>query len=175
MQAPSVVLPEGKVRNISTLYELTGKMAALLALLEDPEIDEQLILDSLESIDYEIDLKAEGYGKIIRTLQGEAEVIGEEIERLSERRRHILAGAERIKRELEGSMILLGKRKVKTPLFSFSIQKNPPSVCLIKDVPKRFLIKQEPKVDKRALIEYLKEHGNTEYAELVQSESLRIR
>lgn len=72
-------------------------------------------------------------------------------------------------------MIALGKTKFKTVLFSFNIQKNPATVNVIGKVPKKFYIPQEPKLDKKALIEYVKEHGNTKYAELTQSESLRIR
>lgn len=35
-------------------------------LLEDPEADEQVILDTMEGIDFEIEEKADGYAKIIR-------------------------------------------------------------------------------------------------------------
>lgn len=35
-------------------------------LLEDPEADEQVILDTMEEIDFEIEEKADGYAKIIR-------------------------------------------------------------------------------------------------------------
>ena len=83
--------------------------------------------------------------------------------------------AERMKRNLEKSMILLNKRKFKTDLFSFNIQKNPASVNIIGKVPEEYLIPLEPRVDKKAIIAYVKEHGNTEFAELTQSESLRIR
>ena len=61
-------------------------------------------------------------------------------------------------------MIFLDKRKFKTALFSFIIQKNPATVNIVGTVPKKFLIPQEPKVDKKAIIEYVKAHGNTKYA-----------
>jgi hypothetical protein len=38
-----------------------------------------------------------------------------------------------------------------------------------------YLIPQEPKVDKKAIIAFVKEHGDTDYAQLIQSESFRIR
>jgi len=42
-------------------------------------------------------------------------------------------------------------------------------------VPGEFLIPQEPKVAIKAMIAFVKEHGNTDFAELTQTESLRIR
>lgn len=46
---------------MASLYELTGQMDYLSQLLEDPEAEEQVILDTTESIDYEIEEKADGY------------------------------------------------------------------------------------------------------------------
>ena len=160
---------------MASLYELTGNMAYLHQLLEDPEADEQVIKDTMESIDYEIEDKADGYAKIIRMLNAEVEAISTEVDRLEARKKAIKNNADRLKEALEQSMIFLNKRKLKTALFSFNIQKNTPSVNITGEVPEQFLIPQEPKVDKRAIIAYIKEHGNTEYAELTQSESLRIR
>ena len=160
---------------MASLYELVGDMAYLHQLLEDPEADEQVIRDTMESIDYEIEDKADGYAKIIRMLNAEVEAISAEVDRLEARRKAIKNNSDRLKQALEQSMIFLNKRKFKTALFSFNIQKNTPSVNITGEVPEQFLIPQEPKVDKRAIIDYVKEHGNTEYAELTQSESLRIR
>ena len=57
----------------------------------------------------------------------------------------------RMKGNLQDSMELTGKRKFKTPLFSFSVQKNPPSLVLdelnTNNIPGEYLIPQEPKVD----------------------------
>lgn len=144
-------------------------------LLEDPEADEQVIKDTMESIDYEIEDKADGYAKIIRMLNAEVEAISAEVDRLEARKKAIKNNSDRLKQALEQSMIFLNKRKFKTALFSFNIQKNTPTVNITGEVPEQFLIPQEPKEDKKAIIDYVKEHGNTEYAELTQSESLRIR
>ena len=144
-------------------------------ILEDPEADEQVIKDTMESIDYEIEDKADGYAKIIRMLNAEVEAISAEVDRLEARKKAIKNNSDRLKQALEQSMIFLNKRKFKTALFSFNIQKNTPTVNITGEVPEQFLIPQEPKEDKKAIIDYVKEHGNTEYAELTQSESLRIR
>ena len=40
---------------MSKLYELTGAFLEVLSMLEDEECDEQCIMDTLESIEYEIE------------------------------------------------------------------------------------------------------------------------
>ena len=160
---------------MATLYELTEQMAYLMQLLEDPDADEQVVLDTMEGIDFEIEEKAEGYAKILRMLDAQVDAITAEVERLTERKKAISNNMTRLKQSLEDSMIRLDKKKFKTALFSFNIQKNPATVNIVGEVPEQYLIPQEPKVDKKAIIAFVKEHGDTEYAQLIQSESLRIR
>ena len=59
---------------MAALYELTGEFLQLMDMLEDEECDEQCIMDTLESIEYEIEDKADGYAKIIKSL--ESNVVG---------------------------------------------------------------------------------------------------
>lgn len=158
-----------------SLYELTGQALALKQMAFDGEVDEQTFKDTMESLQYEIEDKADAYAKIDKMLDSEIKGLASEISRLTARKKALENNQDRLKRNLECSMIALGKTKFKTLLFSFGIQKNPPSVNVTGKVPKRFYIAQEPKLDKKALIDYVKEHGNTKYAELTQSESLRIR
>lgn len=161
---------------MATLYELTGQFLTLLEMAEE-EGDATIIMDTLEAIDGEIEDKADGYAKIIRELTGRAEMIKQEIERLQAKQKVIGNNINHIKGDLERAMINTDKKKFKTDLFSFNIQKNPASVKVISSekVPEQFWKQQEPVLDKKGLIAYLKENGNTEYAELTQSESLRIR
>ena len=55
-----------------TLYNLTNDYMNLLELAEDPDIDEQAFMDTLEGIEGALEDKAEGYAKVIRTLEGDA-------------------------------------------------------------------------------------------------------
>lgn len=74
-------------------------------------------------------------------------------------------------------MLLLDKRKFKTDLFSFNISKNPPSLTISDDtfIPKRFYEEQDPKLDRRGLLNALKSGEEIKGVEVKQSESLRIR
>ena len=160
---------------MSSLYELTGQYMYLMEIAE--EADPDVLRDTIEGIDGEIEDKADNCAKVIRNLEGESKAIGEEIERLNKKKRGIDNSIDSIKKNLERCMIIAGKRKFKTTLFSFGIQKNTPSVS-VKDeskVPAQFWKQQDPKLDRTSLKEFLKENGNTDYAELVQGESLRIR
>ena len=43
---------------MSSIYELTGEYMELMDMLEDEEVDEQTIIDTLEALDGEIKNKA---------------------------------------------------------------------------------------------------------------------
>jgi len=77
---------------------------------------------------------------------------------------------------LQDAMILTGKEKFKTELFSFGIQNNPASVVIDDptSIPAEFLIPQEPKVDKKSIKEFLKDN-DANWCHLEQSRSIRIR
>ena len=160
---------------MSTLYELTSQYQELLDMAE--EADPEVLADTLEGIEGEIEIKADGYAKVIRTLEGDVQSIKSEIDRLTVKKQTMENNVRRIKESLQASMMATGKTKFKTQLFSFGIQKNPESVQLKEGVeaPAQFYKQPEPVLDKTALKNYLKENGAQEYAELVQTESLRIR
>ena len=105
-----------------------------------------------------------------------AGVINEEIERLKARKDVISNNADRVKKYLEKAMIDTGKRKFKTALFGFNIQKNPASVVVDQEdkIPEEYWIKQDPKLDKASLKKWLKDNS-ADFAHLEQSEGLRIR
>jgi len=162
---------------MATLYELTDQMQQLLEMGADPDIDEQTFLDTFEGLEGEIEEKADGYAKVIAELEGDAEALYKEITRLTLKRKTIQNNIERMKRNLASSMVITGKKKFKTDLFSFAIQKNPPSLVIDdpKKVPQMFLIPQDPKIDTASIKEKLKAGEDLDFAHLTQTESLRIR
>ncbi len=161
---------------MATLYELTGQYRELLELAESEELDKQLIADTLEGLDGEIEIKADGYAKVIRELEGKADLLKNEIERLSKRKSAIENNIKSMKEALQNVMFITGKTKFKTDLFNFNIQKNPPRLVIDKpeEIPEEYLIPQEPKINSKAIKDMLKEK-ELPFAHLEQSESLRIR
>ena len=160
-----------------TLYELTNDYMNLLELAEDHDIDEQAFLDTLEGIEGALEDKAEGYAKVIRTLEGDAAACDAEAKRLRNKKQTIERNIDRMKKALQYSMVQTGKTKFKTALFSFGIQKNPASVVIdhAGKVPASYWIPQPPELDKKAIKAYIKENGDVDWAHLEQTESLRIR
>jgi len=163
---------------MSTLYELTNDWIQLLHMLEDGA-DEEVINDTLEGLDYEIEAKADGYAKVIRALEADAAAYKTEIDRMTDRKRTIENNIDRMKKNLQATMELTGKTKFKTDLFSFNVQNNAPSVVIdaenVNDIPIEYLVIQEPKVDKKKIAADIKAGVDLHFAHLEQSRSLRIR
>lgn len=160
---------------MSTLYELTNDYTALLEMAEDA--DEQALRDTLEGIEGAIEDKADGYAKVLRELDKDSAGLDAEIQRLQAKKTAIANAAKRIRNNLQDAMIATGKTKFKTSLFSFGIQKNPPSVVIDDDqeVPIDYLIVADPKPDKKRMLAELKAGKELPFARLKQTESLRIR
>ena len=158
------------------LYEITGEILELLTMAEDLELDQKMIRDTMEGLDFEFEEKAEAYAKVVKTLEMDITGLDTEIQRMTKKKTTIKNNIDRLKRSLEGAMIATGKRKFKTPLFGFGIQKNPPSLNVLDEskIPEEFWIEQQPKLDKKAALAYVKEN-KVDWAELSQTESLRIR
>lgn len=158
-----------------TLYQLQEEYMELLEMAENPDIDEQIITDTMEAIAGEIETKADGYAVVIKELEADARKLKDEEARLNARRRTIENNITTMKSNLQTAMTETGKTKFKTELFSFGIQKNPASVVIDGEVPEEYLIAQEPKVDRKKLLADLKFGKNLEgVAHLEQKESLRI-
>ena len=162
---------------MSSLYELAAEYQILLDLADDPETDMEVFNDTLEGISGEIEDKAENYAKLIKNIESENDGLKWEIERLKLRKERNEKKIESLKSNLQDAMVATGKTKFKTNLFSFGVQKNAPSVVIDdeKAVDKKYLILQDPKIDKKSIKEAINNGEKIEWAHLEQSESLRIR
>lgn len=161
-----------------TLYELTGQFLELLEMAEDEEISTDALKDTMEAVGIEFEEKAENYAKVIKQLEMEADGYKAEVKRMTKKMKVVEANIDRIKKNLEKSMLATGKTKFKTALFSFWIQKNSPSIDLLdeENVPADFRTPQPDKIDKEAILDFLKETNEpVEWATMKQTESLRIR
>lgn len=165
---------------MNSLYELTGFYLQLAEMLDDPIIDQESFQDTMDAISDEIEVKADNYAKIIRNMEESIESIKNEQKRLSERKSTLENNVKRMKDNLQECMIATGKRKFKTDLFSFNIQKNGGALPVILDVPTEalpdFLVQVTEKPDLRAIALYIENSGDTSYAHYGErGESLRIK
>lgn len=164
---------------MSTLYELSEEYLTLLQMLEDTE-DSQIVIDTLEGIEGELEIKAENYAKVMRSIEGDIASIDSEIERLKKRKATMQNNVDSLKKHLQSVMLTTGKTKFKTELFSFNIQKNGGKRPVIWDVPVEEIpddfVKIERKPDNEKIYKFIEELGGCVYAHLGErGESLRIK
>ncbi|MBQ3413967.1 MAG: siphovirus Gp157 family protein [Clostridia bacterium] len=163
---------------MSRLYELKENYKQIAEMLYEEEIDEQMILDTLESIESEIEDKADNYAVIIKELLADAEICKQEKARLEARQKSFEGRAKFLKDKLEETMRETGKTKFKTAKFSFGIQKNGGLAPLWIDedysnIPQKYL-KVEP--DNTKIRQALDGGENIFFAHYEErGESLRIR
>jgi len=165
---------------MSTLYELTADFMMLLEMAEDPDTDPVALQDTMEALSMDIEDKADGYAKVIRQLEANVAACKAEMLRLKTAATVMENNIKRMKENLQDTMEVTGKRKFKTPLFSFNIQKNPPSLVLDEvdtaRIPADYLIPQEPKIDTAKLKTDIKAGKDLDgIAHLESGYSLRIK
>lgn len=165
---------------MSTLYELSGYYQELSSMLDDPETDQDSFLAALSAISDEIEIKADNYAKLIRNMETSIESITIEQKRLAARKNTLEKSIAQLKDNLQEAMLIMGKRKFKTDLFSFAIQKNGGALPIIMDVdtsmlPDEYVIVTE-KPNLKEIGTFLQEHPECEWAHFGErGESLRIR
>src|SRR5690606_22721486 len=100
----------------------------------------------------------------------------DEEDRLKKRRQSYENNAKRLKVYAEEALLATGKDKVKGATFTLRMQNNPPSALITdeKIIPGHYLIEVAPAIDKKAMLEDLKNGIAVEGAELQQKRSLRI-
>ena len=159
-----------------TLYQIQDRFLETLEMAESGEYEETTINDTLETIEWELEEKADNYAKAITIKTGEMETIKKEIERLTAMKKAKENVIERLKHNLQNVMENTDKKKFKTDLHSFRIQANPPSVDITDSemIPESYLIMQEPVISKKDILRDLKAGVEVPGARLMRSESLRI-
>ena len=163
--------------HLATLYELTDRYKQLLMLAE--ELDEDVFKDTLESMDDEIETKADSYAIIDKKLQADEEMFAAEIKRLQDRKRSIANNRKNLKASLYDSMKLTGKEKFKTERFSFWVQNSPPRLVVDDEteIPKAYWEEQKPRLNKKLLLNdlELEDYPNFKGAHVEQGEGVRFR
>jgi len=61
-----------------TLYEIKEDFQRLFQMAEEEEITDDVLMDTLESLQYDLEDKADQYAKIIKQLEGQARIVQEE-------------------------------------------------------------------------------------------------
>lgn len=140
----------------ASLYELSQNYINALDFLTDPEqdIDQQTAVDTIESLDGELDDKIANVARMIATLEHQADGIEEVAKRQKERAKAIANKAAWLRDYLKDSMQKTGHDKVDALDISVKLAKTPASVKVTDEalIPEEFWrIKTETVVDKTAI------------------------
>ena len=160
-----------------TLYELTGQILELQELMEDDVYEPELINDTMESVMYDFQNKADDYVKLIKNIEAQVSAIDEEAKRLKARQDKMKNKVNMLKDKLVAAMVATGIRKLQGTLGTLSLRRSTkiPSELTWEDVPQEY-VKTEVKksIDKVSLTSAIKE-GKVKGIELEETNSLLIK
>lgn len=162
---------------MSKLYEISNRYRNIQELLENPQFPNKEINKAFDGIDEEFNVKVENIAKLIRSMKVDVEGIKNEIKRLQDRKSVLENKVEALNRYTYDQMNSMEKKKIQGKLFTLSIQKNPKQV-IVRDstlIPEKYLIPQEPKIDKKLILQDIKIGMKVNGIDIKQNESLRIR
>ena len=165
---------------MANLYELSNDYIKLLELLEEGELDPEMLEEAMQYTKEELSIKFENYCKVIRNIENNIAGLKAEEDRMSARRKAMENNIKAMKTRMLDAMVTTDTKKIDGELFTISRQKNPASVVMdvnyIEDVPEKYLIEQDPKIDKKKLAEDLKAGVELDgIAHLEQGEGIRIK
>ena len=137
-----------------TLYEIKDDVLEFMQIMEeDPE--SEIVKDTLEALNGELEAKAEDYCKVIAEFQAKAENLKKIIEDLKIKMQSAESNANRLKKALFLAMKETGREKIRGDIFYLYIKNNAISLDQVPDkdkLPEKYLVLQEPKIDRKALL-----------------------
>ena len=123
------------------LYQITGQFIGLKNLIEDGEMDAQALEDTLEALEGDLQVKAEGLLSYVANIGSDVAAIDTEIKRLQKRKTTMTNRQESLRDYLKLNMIAGEIQKIACPLFSITLTKQR-DVCVIdypNNIPDEYL------------------------------------
>lgn len=158
------------------LFELTENYIKFFTEFENADEVTEEMQQMANNLNVEIEEKCDNYAKMIKNLEADVEAYKNQEKIFNEKRKIVENKVKWLKQNLQASMELQGRKKVKTDLFNFNIQKNAPSLEITneKNIDDSYYI-IERKLNKRELLNDIKEGLIIDGVGIKQTESLRIR
>lgn len=158
------------------LFELTENYVKFFTMLEEvDEITEELE-EMANNLNIAIEEKSDNYVKMIKNLDADVEAFKNIEKQFNKKRKTAENKIAWLKKNLQSSMEQTGRKKVETGLFTVSIQKNTPALDITsEDNIGDEYYKIERTLNKRDLLNDLKEGLIIDGVGIKQTESLRIR
>lgn len=165
---------------MANLYELIGIYEEFSQMYNQAETDEEMLEAEALLIESESNLveKIENISRLIKNFESERDSFKKEADRLNSKAKAYDNKVKNLKRYLEDSLTHAGVDKVKGDMFTVSLQNNPLSLYVsdMSNIPDEFIRMPEPTVNKRELLDYIKETGEVfDGVEVRRTKSIRIR
>ena len=170
---------------MANIYDLTEDMLRLQMMMEEGTLDEDALKDALDVTKEELAIKLEGYCKFIKNCESDIAGLRAEEKRLAEKRHTIENTIERCKDAMKFAVLTAEPKdkKMSAGTFTVGVQRNAPSVIIddpsLDGFPERYLVPQEPTINKKLILEDFKNDGVIAdlegIAHIEQTESVRIR
>ncbi len=155
------------------LYEITDNMRELQAMADTGELLEGDIMDTMNGLDCEFNLKAEAVLKVRQSMIGEIANIDREVARLIELKKAPENSAQRLVDYVKSSMLVLGKDKLDLGVFRVTMKKATVKLGSVDEskISPEFwkVVPETKKLDRRMLLSSAKESA-IDGVELVDSE-----
>lgn len=113
---------------LPALYELSSEFIEASNALQNLDLDDETIRDTLEGLQYPVEQKCNNVAFVIRNMESLAEQIKQAEEQMALRRKAIENRAANVKQYLLHNMERCGISKIESPYFKISIRNNPASV-----------------------------------------------
>ena len=162
------------------LYEIAAEYQNFLDAVENGEVPEEAINDTLESIDALFEEKADAIACMIKNCKAEVEAIKTEANKLTERARKKQKTAESMTEYLLNNMLAWGKKKLETSRNVLTVAKKPDSVVITDETalytlrPDLFVV-DAPKPSKSAIGALLKAGETLQGCELSGGYRLAVK
>ena len=163
------------------LYEIANDYLALLQAIDEGEIPEEAIADTLEAIEGEIEFKADNLACVLKTLNAEVSAIKAEEKALAERRKQKEAASERIKNYLSEVLQRLGINKLESARNKITFRKSESVVVddsfilWARENRADLLNFSDPTANKTAIKTALKEGAEIEGAYIESKQNIQIK
>ena len=145
---------------MANIFELNAQMAEFQRLIaESDDLPEEVIRDTLEGLEGEIDEKIRGYAAVIKNIEGEIAAMKAAEKDIADRRKVLENKISRMKDVVDETMRAQGIDQINDPRFQIGYRRCPASVGVLneEEIPDYLWVPQDPRLDKKAALELLKE------------------
>lgn len=164
------------------LYELTAQYRQLEALESSDDLPPEVIRDTLDGLEGQLQEKATNVGLFIRNLESVADAIDEAAEKMRERGTRLRKRAQSLNDYLLFNMQASGITKVESPFFTLKVKTNPPTVVVDSEslIPAEYMTQPDPlpppppRPDKKAIAAAFKDGAEVPGCHVEQRQRLEI-